>query len=151
DAGAGRERLVVRHEGGQIPVQPQVERRGGLTGERVGAERDNLELGVGEQAVERLLAGVPGAADDRGSRHAAYYAYRLRNMQMLEAATAGWPAEVVRDAVHDGGLLEAGDRDRHPADRVDRLDELGDRARPRMAPRRELREHGDRDLLLRCR
>src|SRR5207245_5960700 len=33
-------------------------------------ERDRLELGVGEHAVERLLARVAGAAEDRGGDHA---------------------------------------------------------------------------------
>ena len=69
DVGAGRERLVVRHERGQMPVQPQIERGRRLPGERIRAERDDLELGVCEHAVERLLAGVAGAADDGGGRH----------------------------------------------------------------------------------
>ena len=37
-------------------------------GERVGAERDQLEPGMGEHPVERLLAGVAGGAEDRGGR-----------------------------------------------------------------------------------
>ena len=68
DVRAARERLVVRDEGGgrrgAVAGEPRVERGGGLPGERVGAERGQLEPGVGEHAVERLLAGVPGRPED---------------------------------------------------------------------------------------
>ena len=66
--GAGRGSLGVRHEGRQRSRSSRgssAER--GLPGERVRAERDQLELRVREQAVERLLAGVAGAADDRAA------------------------------------------------------------------------------------
>ena len=41
----------------------------GSPGERVGAERDQLELRVGEHAVERLLPGEAGRAEDGGRDH----------------------------------------------------------------------------------
>ena len=65
------ERLRVRDERGQraaVAVEARIERARGLTGERVGAERDELELRMGEHAVERLLTGVAGGADDADVR-----------------------------------------------------------------------------------
>ena len=67
--GAGGSRLGVRDEIRERAVQARVERRSGAAGERVRAERDDLEPGVREHAVEGLLTHVPGAADDRSSRH----------------------------------------------------------------------------------
>ena len=58
-----RERLVVRHERGQRAVQRARRARRPAPGERVGAERDDLELRVGEDPVERLLAGVARCAE----------------------------------------------------------------------------------------
>ncbi len=71
DVGTARGGLVVRDERGQRPVagKARVERDRGLTGRRVGAERDRLELGMVEHPVERLLAGVAGAAEDGGREH----------------------------------------------------------------------------------
>ena len=66
ELGSGRERLVVRDERRQRAVQPRVEDARGRAGERVGAERDELQLRVREHAVERLLAGIAGGAEDRG-------------------------------------------------------------------------------------
>ena len=65
--------LGIRHEGGQRPVQARIERACGPAGERVGAERDELELRVPEHAVERLLAGIAGAAEDGGALHTENY------------------------------------------------------------------------------
>jgi hypothetical protein len=69
DLGARRERLRVRDERRQVPVQPDVERRGTSPRERVGAEGDELELRVREHPVERLLARVPGGTEDGCGRH----------------------------------------------------------------------------------
>ena len=51
---------------GHLAVQARIERAGRLTGERVRAERDELELRVREDAVERFLAGVAGGAENGG-------------------------------------------------------------------------------------
>ena len=56
--GARGPRGLVRDEGRQRAVQPDVERRGRLTGERVRAERHDLELRMAEHAVEGLLARI---------------------------------------------------------------------------------------------
>ena len=69
DVGAGGERLVVRDEARQRAVQAVIERGCGLTGERIGAERDDLELRMPEDAVECLLSGVPGRTEDRRRGH----------------------------------------------------------------------------------
>ena len=73
ELGAGGQRLVVRDEDGQRPVpvaaEPRVERVGRLPGERVGSERDELEPGVREHPVERLLPGKAGCAEDGGRNH----------------------------------------------------------------------------------
>ena len=55
---------LVRHECRERPVQPHVERGSCLPGVRVGAERDDLEPGVREDAVERLLTGIPAASEN---------------------------------------------------------------------------------------
>ena len=47
-------------------------------GERVRAERDDLEPGVPEHAVERLLAGIAGAAEDGGALHRENYTDRCK-------------------------------------------------------------------------
>ena len=71
----GPERLVVGDECRQRAVQAWVEDARGRAGERVGAERDELELRVRQHAVERLLTRVAGGAEDRScDGHAAYYA-----------------------------------------------------------------------------
>ena len=53
------ERLIVRHEAWERALadlgKARVERAHRLSGERVRAERGNLELGVTEHAVERFL------------------------------------------------------------------------------------------------
>ena len=69
DVGAGRRGLAVGDEVRQLAVEARIERRGRPSGERVRAERDRLEFRVGEQAVERLLAGVAGAAEDGSTEH----------------------------------------------------------------------------------
>ena len=74
---AARERLVVGDERRQAePRQARVERVGGRAGERVGAERVQLELRVGEHAVERLLTGIPRGTEDGDGDH-------LRIMQII--------------------------------------------------------------------
>ena len=66
DVGVGCERLLVSHERGQLGVhEARVERGRGPPRQRVGAERDRLELRVRENAVERLLTRVAGTSDDR--------------------------------------------------------------------------------------
>jgi len=82
DVRAGGERLVVRDESRQRAVQPQVERRSRVARKRVGAEGDDLELRVPQDAVERLLAGVPGRADDRSRRHCCILCIFLLDMQV---------------------------------------------------------------------
>ncbi len=71
--GSGRKGRVVRDEARHatpaVAPEPRVERRRGVAGERVGAEGVQLEGRMGEHAVERLLAGVPGGADDRDGGH----------------------------------------------------------------------------------
>ena len=78
DVGAACQRLLVRHEGGSpaaaVAREARIERRRALAGQRVRAEREEVELGVGEHTVERLLPGVAGGTDDGGERHVAYYA-----------------------------------------------------------------------------
>ena len=74
DVGAGRESLVVGDELWQGAVQPDVEGSGRLACERVGAERDHVQLGVAEDAVERLLPGVARDSEDGHRRHTEYYA-----------------------------------------------------------------------------
>ena len=69
DVRAGGGGLGVRRERGEGAVEPRVERGRRPAGERVRAERDRLEPGVREHPVERLLAGVAGAAEDGGGDH----------------------------------------------------------------------------------
>ena len=69
DRGARRGGLVIRDEARQRAVQPHVERRGARAGKRVGAERDELDLRMGEQAVERLLARIAGSPEDGCAWH----------------------------------------------------------------------------------
>ena len=71
DVGAACGGLGIRHEGRQGAVKSRIERLRGLPGERVRAERDRLERGVREQAIEGLLAGIAGAAEDGGGVHPA--------------------------------------------------------------------------------
>src|SRR5207244_8232710 len=52
-----------------VAGEPRVERAGRLARERVGPERDQLEPGVGEPPVERLLPGEAGGADEGGRDH----------------------------------------------------------------------------------
>ena len=61
---ACRDGGVVRDERRHVAVQPRVEHARTLAGERVGAERDELELRVREHAVEGLLARIAGGAED---------------------------------------------------------------------------------------
>ena len=74
DVGAGRQSLVVGDEARQRAVQPDVEGTGRLSCERVGAERDHVEIGMAEDAVERLLPGVARDSEDGRRRHVEYYA-----------------------------------------------------------------------------
>jgi hypothetical protein len=75
ELGAGRKRHLVRRERGQRSVQARVEHARRRAGERVGAQRDELELRMREHAIERLLAGIARGTDDRGrDTHSAYYA-----------------------------------------------------------------------------
>ena len=65
-----RERGLVRDEArGRPPFRRGSSAAASCARERVGAERDELEPGVSEHAVERLLTGVAGGAEDRGGRH----------------------------------------------------------------------------------
>ena len=79
EVGAARQGFLVRHEGGSaacaVAGEAGVERARGLPGERVGAEREQIELRMGKHAVERLLPGVARRADYRSICHVvAYYA-----------------------------------------------------------------------------
>ena len=65
----GRVRDQPRHAPAAVPVQARIEGACVLTGQRVGPDRVELELRVMEDAVERLLPGVPGGSDDRDVRH----------------------------------------------------------------------------------
>ena len=73
EVGAASQRLLVRNERGRpagpVAGEAGVESARGLPGERVRAEREQVELGVREDAVERLLPGVAGSADDGRVRH----------------------------------------------------------------------------------
>src|SRR5205814_10200291 len=74
----------------------------------------------------------------------------LSDERRLELAQAAGTAEVVGRAVVLEGVLRAGDRDAHAADRIGRV--LGQHVlRARVPPRDELGEDRDRDLLLRRR
>src|SRR5215207_3860415 len=64
----------------------------------------------------------------------------------FEAMAAVRRAERVDDALVDRGLRRLAERDAHPADRVDPLDDLRLLRRAEMAPRDELGEDRDRDL-----
>ncbi len=55
-------------------INARIERPRRLPGERVGAERDERQLGMGEDAVERLLSRISRSARDRRRQHGAYYA-----------------------------------------------------------------------------
>jgi hypothetical protein len=62
EIGAARESLIVRDEPRKlspVTVQARIQRLGRFAGEAVRAECEEVELGVGEDAVERLLPGVP--------------------------------------------------------------------------------------------
>ncbi len=76
--GVTRRGSRIRDERRQRAVETRVEATGRLPGERLGTERDELQVGVREHPVERLLAGVAGRADDRRGRH------RLRSIQIDE-------------------------------------------------------------------
>src|SRR5207244_4881787 len=84
--GAARQRVGIRDECRQRAVQPDVESGCRLVGQRVRAERDDLEVRVGEHPVERLLPRVAGAADDRGGEQYKYYAELLIIMQSVRTA-----------------------------------------------------------------
>ena len=75
------ERLVVRNEVGHVRAEPRIERRGRLSRERVGSERDELELRVCEHAVERLLARSSRTHQGSPWRTSAYYAQTLGSMR----------------------------------------------------------------------
>src|SRR6478736_7978434 len=68
DVGAARGCLLVRDEGGQRAVQPDVEGGGRRACERVRAESDDLELRVRKDAVERLLPRIARGPEDGGRR-----------------------------------------------------------------------------------
>src|SRR5262249_51069880 len=55
---SARGRLDVRREHRNAPVERWMERVRGPSGERVRAERDQLELGMAQEPVERLLPRV---------------------------------------------------------------------------------------------
>ena len=64
-AGEGRVvRNEARHPATAVAVETGVERGRVASGERIRPDGMQLELGMPEHAIERLLAGVPGAADD---------------------------------------------------------------------------------------
>src|SRR4029079_18511537 len=78
ESGPGRERLLIRDElrkrSVPVPGEPRVERLGRFARQRNGAEREQLERGVREHAVERLLPGETARADDSRRNHMEYYA-----------------------------------------------------------------------------
>src|SRR3981081_2772088 len=67
--GTACQRFTVRDERGQGAVQSEIERRRRLPGEGVRAERDDLELGVREDPVERLLACITRAPNECSREH----------------------------------------------------------------------------------
>ena len=62
-------RFRIRHERGQRAVEAEIESRRRRSGEGVRTERDDFELGVPEDPVERLLPRIPGATDECSSDH----------------------------------------------------------------------------------
>ena len=78
ELGTGGERLAVRDEGRQravaVAAESGIERRDRPSRERLRPERDELQLRVREHAVERLLPGKSGGADDCRANHVGYYA-----------------------------------------------------------------------------
>ena len=70
---AGSECLGVGYEAGDTAVtvarEARVERRSRLSGVRVAAERKQLEIGMREDAIERLLAGKTRRAEDGDRLH----------------------------------------------------------------------------------
>ena len=92
----------------QRPVQADVEGGGRLAGERVGAERDDLELGMAEHAVERLLAGVARGPEDGRRRHSGILCNRAADMQIGSAPGPHRPREEGRahDEEREGEQLE---------------------------------------------
>src|SRR5438067_10872823 len=73
EADAGTERLRVGCEARKaaVPVarEPRVERRRGLPSVGVGAERDQLELGMRKDTIERLLTRIAGSTEDGDREH----------------------------------------------------------------------------------
>jgi len=80
DVGPGRRSLRVRDERRQRIVEAGVERGRGRARERVGAERDHLEPGMPEHAVERLLPGVARRTEDRHTDHQGIIRKKMHKM-----------------------------------------------------------------------
>ena len=78
ELGTGGERLAVRDEGRQravaVAAESGIERRDRPSRERLRPDGDELQLRVREHAVERLLPGKSGGADDCRANHVGYYA-----------------------------------------------------------------------------
>src|SRR5260221_625358 len=64
DVRARGEGLAVRDERRQVAVQTRVQRRRSPAGERVGSERDRLEVWMRQEPVEGLLTRISGATED---------------------------------------------------------------------------------------
>ena len=70
DVRARRECVVVRDEWRQVEAsQPRIEHVSAPAGKRFRAERDEFQLGMDENAVERFLTGVTRRTEDRDSVH----------------------------------------------------------------------------------
>lgn len=89
DVGATRQRCVVRDEARDsappVTAEPRVERVRGLPGERVRAERIELEARMGEYAVQRFLARVARGTDGGCGRNEDYYALVLHDMRIVSS------------------------------------------------------------------
>jgi hypothetical protein len=67
NVGSARQRLRVRHERRQRAVEAEIQRRRRFPRQGVRPERDDLELGVPEDTIERLLPRIAGATYESSS------------------------------------------------------------------------------------
>jgi len=95
--GAAREGRIVRDETGDpaaaVTAEPWVENDRRLARQRVRAQRVELERGMREYPVERLLTRVPRRTHDSHCWHKAYYAYRSLIMRQTRTAVTAETAE----------------------------------------------------------